>query len=168
MNRWIVAALRAVIAIALLGSLAVQGLMIPLALRDMDGTRTEIRVAFAVLVLVGVLGLQLIGVSTWRLLTMVRRGTVFSFGAFRHVDRIIAAISVGAVVVFGFAVLGAYSNRTNPGDEVAPGLVGMVCVLALVVGGVALLVYVLRTLLTQAVALDDEAKHLQAELAEVI
>ncbi|WP_110207092.1 DUF2975 domain-containing protein [Nocardioides daejeonensis] len=168
MNRWIVAALRAVIAIALLGSLAVQGLMIPLALRDMDGTRTEIRVAFAVLVFVGVLGLQLIGVSTWRLLTMVRRGTVFSFGAFRYVDRIIAAISVGAVVVFGFAVLGAYSNRTNPGDEVAPGLVGMVCVLALVVGGVALLVYVLRTLLTQAVALDDETKHLQAELAEVI
>ncbi len=47
------------------------------------------------------------------------------------------------------------------------GLVGPV-LLALVVAGVALLVYVMRTLLAQAVALDDETKQLQAELSEVI
>ena len=38
----------------------------------------------------------------------------------------------------------------------------------LVVGGVALIVLVLRLLLAQAVALDTEAKHLQSELDTVI
>jgi len=117
---------------------------------------------------IGVLALQVIGVSIWRLLTMVRQGTVFSFGAFRHVDRVIGAIALGGAVLFGFAVLAAYSNRTTPGDEIAPGLVGLVCGFSLVAGGVALVVYVMRNLLTQAVALDDATKRLQAELSEVI
>jgi hypothetical protein len=46
--------------------------------------------------------------------------------------------------------------------------VGLICGLSLVVAGVALVVYVLRVLLAQAVALDSEAKHLQSELDEVI
>jgi hypothetical protein len=37
-----------------------------------------------------------------------------------------------------------------------------------VVAGVALVVFVLRALLAQAVALDSQARHLQAELDEVI
>jgi hypothetical protein len=168
MNTVVVGALRVVIALALLGSLAVQGLMVPLIWTDLDGARTSVRVPFVVLVVLGVLALQVVGVCVWRLLTMVRRGTVFSFGAFRYVDVVIGALATGAVVVLGFAVLAAYSNRTTPGDEVAPGLVGLVCGLALVVAGVALLVYVMRTLLAQAVALDDETKQLQAELSEVI
>ena len=82
--------------------------------------------------------------------------------------QLIAAIGAGAVVVLGLAVLAAYANRTTPGDEIAPGAVGIVCGLALVAGGVALVVYVMRTLLAQAVALDDETKRLQAELDGVI
>jgi hypothetical protein len=112
--------------------------------------------------------MQVVGWCTWRLLTMVRRGTVFSFAAFRYVDVICGALAAGAAVLLGFAVLAVYSNRTNPGDEVAPGLVGLVCGLALVVAGVALLVRVLRALLSQAVALDDRTKQLQAELSAVI
>ena len=168
MNIYVVTALRVVIAIALAGSLVVQGLVVTLAWNDLDDARTDIRVPLVGLVLVGVLALQVIGVCTWRLLTMVRRGTVFSFGAFRYVDLVIGAIATGAGVLFGFAVLAAYTNRTTPGDEIAPGLVGLVCGLSLVVAGVALLVLVMRTLLAQAVALDDEAKQLQAELSEVI
>ena len=38
----------------------------------------------------------------------------------------------------------------------------------MIVAGVALIVLVLRMLLAQAVALDAEAHHLQAELDEVI
>ncbi len=164
----VVTALRVVIAFALAGSLVVQGLMVPLIWIDMRDARLDIRVPFAVLVVLGVLALQVIGVCIWRLLTMVRRGTVFSFAAFRYVDLVIGAIGVGAGVVFGFAVLAAYSNRTTPGDEIAPGLVGLICGISLVVAGVALVVYVMRTLLAQAVALDDATKQLQAELSEVI
>lgn len=168
MSIYAVTALRVVIAVALVGSLAVQVLMVPLVWVDMEDARLDIRIPFAVLVVVGVACLQVVGVCTWRLLTMVRQGTVFSFAAFRFVDLMIGAIAVAAAVVLGFAVLASYSNRTSPGDEVAPGLVGLVCGLALVVGGVALLVYVMRSLLAQAVALDDEAKALQAELRGVI
>lgn len=168
MSVYAVTALRVVIAIALAGSLVVQAVMVPVIWMDMDDARLDVRIPFAILVVLGVLALQVIGVCIWRLLTMVRRGTVFSFAAFRYVDVVIGAIAAGAVVVLGFAVLAAYSNRTTPGDEVAPGLVGLVCGLALVAGGVALVVYVMRTLLTQAVELDDATKRLQAELSEVI
>jgi hypothetical protein len=81
---------------------------------------------------------------------------------------VIGAIATASVLVFGIAVLAAYSNRTTPGDEVAPGVVGLICGVSLVIGGVALIVLVLRVLLAQAVSLDTTAKHLQAELDEVI
>lgn len=152
---------------AIAGSLVVQGLMVPLIWIDMGDARMDIRVPLAVLVVLGVLALQVIGVCIWRLLTMVRRGTFFSFGAFRYVDLVIGAIAAGSGVVLGFAVLAAYRNRTSPGDEVAPGLVGPICGMSLVIA-VALVVYVMRNLLTQAVALDDATKQLQAELGEVI
>jgi hypothetical protein len=168
MNTVVVGTLRVVIALALLGSLVVQGLMVPLIWLDLDDARSTVRVGVVVLVVVGVLALQVIGVCIWRLLTMVRRGTVFSHASFMYVDVVIGAIVTGALVVLGFAVLAAWSNRTTPGDEVAPGLVGLVCGLALVAGGVALVVWVMRTLLAQAVALDAETRQLQAELSRVI
>ena len=92
---------------------------------------------------------------------MVRRGTVFSNGAFKFVDIIFRAVSAAAVLVFSIAVLLA------PGD-VAPGVVLLICGAALMVGGVALVILVLRTLLAQAVAREVEAAGLRAELDEVI
>ncbi len=92
---------------------------------------------------------------------MVRRGTVFSHGAFRFVDIIFGAIAVAAVLVFGIAVILA------PG-ETAPGIVMLICGAALMIGGVALVVLVMRTLLAQAVARDVEAAQLRSELDEVI
>jgi hypothetical protein len=166
-NRAILA-LRVVIAIALVGSLAVQFVLAPLIWWDMDEARPDVRVPFVLILVLGVLTMQVTAVCIWRLLTMVRRGTVFSHAAFRYVDIVIGAIAAASVLVFAVAVLAAYSNRTTPGDEVAPGLVGLVCGVALVVAGVALIVLVLRVLLAQAVALDSEAKHLQSELDEVI
>jgi hypothetical protein len=163
-----VLALRAVIAIALAGSLFVQCVMAPLIWLDMDDARPDVRLPFVVILVLGVLTLQVTTVCVWRLLTMVRRGTVFSHAAFRYVDIVIGAIAAASVLVFAVAVLAAYTNRTTPGDEIAPGVVGLICGVALVVAGVALIVLVLRVLLAQAVALDSEAKHLQSELDEVI
>jgi Protein of unknown function (DUF2975) len=163
-----VLALRAVIAVALAGSLLVQGALTPLLWRDLDEAPDGVRPALVVIVVLVVLTMQVVAVCLWRLLTMVRRGTVFSPAAFRYVDVVIGAISAASVLTFGIALVAAYSNRTTSGDEVAPGVVGLVCGASLVVAGVALVVLVLRVLLAQAVALDSEAKHLQSELDEVI
>lgn len=168
MSSWAVRALRAVIAIALVGSLVVQLVLMPLLWLDLDGEPHGVRVPLVVIGVLGVGTLQVTGVCIWRLLTMVGRGTVFSPAAFRYVDIVIGAIATGAVLMFGVAVVARVSNRSTPGDEVAPGAVALICGLSLVIAGVALVVYVLRMLLVQAVALDSEAKHLQSELDEVI
>jgi hypothetical protein len=168
MGRFTVLALRVVIAIAFAGSLFVQGVMMPLLWIDLDGAPAGVRVSVIALMVLGIATMQVTAVCIWKLLTMVRRGTVFSSAAFRYVDVVIGAIATASVLTFGFAVVAAYINRTTPGDEVAPGVVLLICGVSLVVAGIALIVLVMRMLLAQAVALDTEAKHLQSELDEVI
>ena len=163
MGKLEVLALRLVIGVVLAGSLFVQVWMVPLLSTDLEqaGAPEAARIAFLVIVVLGILCVQVVAVCVWRLLTMVRRGTVFSNGAFKFVDIIFWAVSAAAVLVFSIAVLLA------PGD-VAPGVVLLICGAALMVGGVALVILVLRTLLAQAVARDVEAAGLRAELDEVI
>ncbi|GAA5037958.1 DUF2975 domain-containing protein [Microbacterium fluvii] len=161
MGRATILALRIVIALALAGSLVVQTLIVPTIWADLDGAPPAPRIAFVTLIVLGVASLQVFAVCVWQLLTRVRRGSVFSESSFRYVDVITWAIVAAAVIVFAFAVLLA------PG-EVAPGAVGLVCGAALVLGGMALLVRVMRMLLRQAVDRDAEAKALQAELDEVV
>ncbi len=168
MNMWVVRALRGVIATALTGSVVVQAAMVALLWLDTDEAPTGIDIALTTIGVAGVATLQVVAVSIWRLLTMVRRGTVFSPAAFRYVDRVIAAIGTASVLVLAVAVVARFANHATPGDEVAPGLVGLICGLALVVAGVALVVYVMRSLLVQAVSRDVEAQQLQSELDEVI
>ncbi|WP_286928957.1 MULTISPECIES: DUF2975 domain-containing protein [Aeromicrobium] len=168
MSKWAIATLRVVIAIALLGSVVVQAGMVALLWWDTDEEPTASGVALVIIGVLGVVTLQVVAVCIWRLLTMVRRGTVFSRAAFRYVDGVICAISATAVLIFAVAVWARFANHATPGDEVAPGLVGLICGFALVAAGVALVVYVMRALLTQAVALDSETKHLKSELDEVI
>lgn len=168
MAGWTVVALRTVLAIALLGSVAVQGVFAALPWLDQGAAPVWLRLALSVVGVGGVLCLQVIGVCIWQLLTRVRRATVFSIDSFRYVDAVIAALVVAAALVFSLAVLARFANHAVPGDEVAPGLVLMVCAAALVTGGVALVVYVLRVLLAQAVSLDAETKQLRSELDVVI
>jgi hypothetical protein len=157
-----VLALRIVIAIALAGSLFVQAVMVPLFWVDLDEAPAGVRVPVIVIVTLGIVTMQVTAVCVWRLLTMVRRGTVFSHAAFRYVDIVIGAIAVASALTFGLAVTLA------PGEAVAPGIVLLICGISLTVAGVALIVLVLRMLLAQAVARDAEAHHLRAELNEVI
>ena len=168
MDRWVVLALRGVIAVALVGSVVVQAVMVALLWLDTDEPVTGIRVSLVVIGVLGVACLQVIAVCVWRLLTMARRGTVFSHASFRYVDVVIGAIATGSVLVFAVAVVARFANHATPGDEVAPGIVGLICGLSLVVAGVALVVYVMRALLAQAVARDSEARQLQSELDVVI
>lgn len=163
MGKLTILALRIVIAMVLAGSLFVQVRMVPLLSTDLveAGAPDGPRVALLAIVVLGILCVQVVSVCVWRLLTMVRRGTVFSRGAFRFVDIIFGAIAFAAVLVFGIAVILA------PG-ETAPGIVMLICGAALMIGGVALVVLVMRTLLAQAVARDVEAAQLRSELDEVI
>lgn len=164
MGRLTVLALRAVLATAIAGSLFVQVVMVPLLWADLDDVEIgrPARVSLVVIVVLGIATMQVVAVCVWRLLTMVRQGTVFSHAAFRYVDVVIGAVATAAVLTFGVAVVLA------PGEAVAPGVVLLVCMAALVVAGVALIVVVMRMLLAQAVARDAEAQDLRAELDTVI
>jgi hypothetical protein len=160
-----VLALRTVIALMLAGSLFVQLVMVPLLavdLRELAPEFAYLRTPILVIAVLGVVTIQVTLVCVWRLVTMVRRGTVFSAAAFRYVDVVIGAVVAAALLTFGLAVTLA------PGEAVAPGIVLLICGASLGVLGVALVVLVLRTLLAQAVDRDVEAHRMQAELDEVI
>jgi hypothetical protein len=150
MSRWAVGALRAVIVAALVGSAFVQTVMVALLWADLDGAPAARRVAVVTIAVLGIAVVQVCAVCVWRLLSMVTRDTVFRAEAMRYVDTIIAAIAVGAVLVFSFGVVLA------PGEAVAPGVVLLVGGLGVLVTGVALVVAVLRLLLTQATRLRTE------------
>ncbi len=157
--------LRIVLAMLLAGSLFVQVVMVPLLAVDLDGLDPDyayLRTPLLVIAVLGIVTIQVVLVCVWRLLTMVRRGTVFSNAAFRYVDVVIGAIAAASLLMFGLGVVLA------PGEAVAPGVVLLVVGAAVLIAGVALIVVVMRMLLTQAVARDAEAHHLQAELDEVI
>lgn len=166
MGRYTILALRAVLVLALAGSVFVQAVMVPLLAVDLeeDFNRdvADVRVAIIVIVLLGIVLTQVVMVCVWRLVTMARAGTVFSHAAFRYVDVVIAAIAAASLLTFVLGVVLA------PGEAAAPGVVLLIGGLAVLIAGVALVVVVMRALLAQAVARDVEAQGLRAELDEVI
>ncbi|TCC48060.1 DUF2975 domain-containing protein [Kribbella pittospori] len=156
-----VRALRAVLVVVLAGTVFVQASMVwALATDPEDGSLplTPLRV----ITILGMVSVQVALVCVWRLVTMVRRGTVFSNAAFRYVDVLIGAIVAAALVWFAVTVLNAPGQRADPGVTVIMGGVGVAIL------GVALIVLVLRMLLAQAVARDAEATQMQDELNELI
>lgn len=120
------------------------------------------RIPVVVIVVLGIVTIQVSMVCVWKLLDLVRRGTVFSHASFRLVDVVTGAVLTAALLAFALgAVLAS-------GEAVAPGVVLLVGGAGDLLLGVALLVLVLRALLAQAVDRDAEARHLRAELDEVI
>lgn len=97
MGKVAVLALRVVLAFGLAGSLFVQAVMVPLLAVDLDEAPAAVRVPVIMIVLLGVVTCQVTMVCVWRLLTMVRRGTVFSHAAFRYVDVVLGAVAAASV-----------------------------------------------------------------------
>lgn len=161
MGKFTVTVLRGLIAVALAGSLVVQTVLVPVIWLDLHGTPLAARVTFVSLLVLGIVTMQVFAVCVWQLLTKVRRGSVFTEASFRYVDIIVGAISAAAVLTFAVAVMLATG-------EAAPGVVGLICGAALVLGGMALLVVVMKNLLRQAIAREREAAALRAELDEVV
>ena len=161
MGKLTVYALRAVLALVLAGTVFVQAVMVlALATKPDDGSLPLTQ--FRVIAILGMVSAQVALVCVWRLVTMVRRGTVFSHAAFRYVDVVIGAIVAAALVWFAVTIVNAPGQRDDPGVTAIMGGAGVAIL------GVALIVLVLRMLLAQAVARDVEAAQLQAELNEVI
>lgn len=164
MSRHAILALRGVILLTFLGLVAIQVVVLPAIAFDVreDLSSSPLQLPVAIIGFLGLLMVQVAMVCIWRLLTMVRRDTVFSPAAFRYVDVIIGA-AIGATVL---AVV--LSFVLAPGEDVAPGIVLLVVVGGVGTAGIALLMLVMRALLAKAVALDATATTLQAELDEVI
>ena len=156
-----VQALRVVLVVVLAGTVFVQASMVwALIAKPVEGPLplTPLRV----ITILGMLSVEVALVCVWRLVTMVRRGTVFSHAAFRYVDVIIGAIVAAALVWFAVTAINAPGQRDDPGVTLIMGGIGVAIL------GVALIVFVLRMLLAQAVARDVEAAQLRSELDEVI
>ncbi len=163
MGKLTVHALRAVLALVLAGTLFIQVLMVWTLISGNDPEDGKLPLtAMRIVTILGMVSVQVALVCVWRLVTMVRRGTVFSHAAFRYVDGVIGAIVAAALVWFAVTIINAPGQRDDPGVTLIMGGIGVAIL------GVALIVLVLRMLLAQAVARDVEATKLQADLDEVI
>jgi Protein of unknown function (DUF2975) len=163
MGKLTVHALRAVLAVVLTGTVLIQVLMVWTLIGGNDPEDGSLPLtSLRLITILGMVTVQVALVCVWRLVTMVRRGTVFSHAAFRYVDIVIGAIVAAALVWFTVTAINAPGQRDDPGVTLIMGGIGVAIL------GVALIVLVLRMLLAQAVARDVEATQLKAELNEVI
>ncbi|MEV4943842.1 DUF2975 domain-containing protein [Streptomyces zaomyceticus] len=163
MGKLAVHALRAVLAVVLVGTVFVQASMVWVLVSGNDQEDGSLPLTpLRLITILGMVSAQVALISVWRLVAMVRRGTVFSHTAFRYVDFVIGSIVAASLLWFAVTALNAPGQRDDPGVTVIMGGVGLAIL------GVALIVFVLRMLLAQAVALDVEATQMRAELDEVI
>jgi Protein of unknown function (DUF2975) len=163
MGKLAVGALRAVLGMVFAGTVFVQVLMVWVLVSGSDPEDGSVPLtAMRVVTILGMVSVQVAVVCVWRLVAMVRRGTVFSHAAFRYVDGVIGAVVAAALVWFAVTAVNAPGQRDDPGVTLIMGGIGVAIL------GVALIVLVLRMLLAQAVSRDVEATQMQAELDEVI
>ncbi|MGO2053662.1 DUF2975 domain-containing protein [Glutamicibacter sp. 287] len=158
-------ALRIVLGLVVLGSLFIQCFMIPLAAMELADRPAEfayLRISLFSYAVLALLIVQICCVCVWKLVARVRRGTVFTHASFKFVNIIITAIASGAVLTF---ILGTIMA---PGEAVAPGVVLLVGGFGVLLAGIALIVLVLRHLLSQAASTEAQAALLRTELGGVI
>lgn len=96
-----------------------------------------------------ILCVQVVVVCTWRLLTLVERDEIFSDGALRWVDGIVAAIGAAWVVLCGVFLAAGFTA-----DD--PGLPLLLFVVLLAGAVLGLLMVVMRALLRQATSLRTD------------
>lgn len=159
MSKTVIAALRAVIALGLFFSVAVQAVYLPWLARDVAVAEPELaflRYPYLAVCIAIVLCIQIALVAIWHLLDMVGKQAIFSTAAFRWVDVIIWCTVAATLIVTGLFVYHGFVLALGP-----PLLGGML--LAAIVSGafVALLLVVMRELLVNA-------SQMRAELEEVI
>src|SRR5262245_24426341 len=119
MGKLTVRALRAVLVVVLTGTVLVQAGMLWALVSGNDPEDGSLPLTpMRVIVILGMATAQVALVCVWRLVTMVRRGTVFSHAAFRYVDLVIGAIVAAALLWFAVTAINAPGQRADPGVTV--------------------------------------------------
>ncbi|MFB7915580.1 DUF2975 domain-containing protein [Streptomyces sp. NPDC056061] len=166
MNRLFISMLRAGIVAAVLVGLFGQVVVIPTTAADeVDAfpPYAPFAVPYATVAIVGVACVQVALVAVWMLLSMARRGAVFTPLAFRWVDTIIGSSVVATLLALGVTGHLALATIPSPDDDdmAVLGALGAAITSVCVGAAFAMLVSILRSLLRKATDLQDE-------IAEVI
>ncbi|MFG3257771.1 DUF2975 domain-containing protein [Streptomyces sp. NPDC048172] len=165
MHRYLIAALRVGIALAILLGLFGQTVVIPATAAnevDVFPPYAPYEGPYVTVAILGVLCVQVALVAVWMLLTMVEREAIFTARAFRWVDLVIGSSLVATALALGAAGHLAVAEIPSPdgGMQVEGALAGAVACVG-VGAAFAMLVLVLRGLL-------HKATELQTEMAEVV
>lgn len=165
MHRFVIAALRAGIVLAILLGLFGQLVVIPGAAAD-EVDRFPPYAPFAgpytTVAVVEVVCVQVALVAVWMLLTMVERDAIFTPRAFRWVDVIIGSSVVATLLALGVAGHLALAEIPSPDDGMdAEGALAAATAGLGVAAGFVMLMVIMRGLL-------HKATDLQAEIAEVV
>ncbi|WP_335936508.1 DUF2975 domain-containing protein [Streptomyces sp. PTD5-9] len=166
MNQLFTVALRAVVVAAITLGLFGQFVVIPATAAD-EVDRfppyAPFAAPYATVAIIGVACVQVALVAVWMLLTMVRRGAIFTQSAFRWVDTIIGSSAVATLLALGVTGHLALAEIPTPDDDNMAVISALAAALASVGVGVAfiMLVVVMRGLLRKAT-------DLETEIAEVV
>jgi Protein of unknown function (DUF2975) len=157
MNAWMLSLLKVLIVILFAGGALVAVTFIPFAaLSDAQAypELSYLAIPYAVLAIGTVACAEVILVATWKLAGMVQRGRIFDASALRWVTLMVRSAVLATALVGVVAIHGTFFVPPNPGSITLLGAtVG--------VGAVALILMVMRDMLTTAV------QH-KAELDEVV
>jgi hypothetical protein len=153
MNRVLIVALRVLIVILLAGMLFGQLRFLPVVVANdlVEHGAGEVAVLYPAIGIALVACAEATLVAIWVLLSMVRKGAIFSERAFRWVDLIVYS-GIAATVLALFFLL--HWNWIAP--EIPPGILGIVAGLVLALATFVLLMLVMRGLLRSATELRGE------------
>ena len=158
--RRVVLPLRILLAIVFAALVVAQIWAVPGLLPDLDEPSLERSFMRWTMLAASILGLacvQVVVVSTWKLLTMVTQDRIFSASSLPWVNAIVWAVAVGWLMLLGTFVCAYYFIIDEVSDD--PVLPAVLLLLLLVGAVLGLLMVVMRALLRQATTLraDMEA-----------
>ena len=149
MSLVVIRVLRVLVVLIALGALAAQAMIVFFVATNPEVDPTDRAVAYAIVAVAAIVGLEVALVALWVLLSMVRRDAIFHERAFRWVDVISVAGLVAAVLVAALCVhIGELDDA--PGLVLIGGGIGIVGV------AFALLMVVMRGLLRSATVFRRE------------
>jgi len=155
--RHVVLPLRILLTLVFAGLVAAQIWALPAMLPDIEDPSLEQSVMRSAMLALSVLGLacvQVVIVSTWKLLTMVTTDRIFSVSSLPWVNAIVLAITVGWVMLLSTLVCAYYFIIDEVSDDAAlPALLLLLLLIGAVLG---LLMVVMRALLRQATTLRTD------------
>ncbi|MGW6935712.1 DUF2975 domain-containing protein [Lentzea sp. NPDC054927] len=164
MSRALVLFLQALLAVAVLGGLFAQVVVIPTTAADevaLFPPYESVRVPLVVSAIVFIACLQVLAVALGGMLHLAGRGTVFESGALTWTNIAIGAIAAGAVVLAGLFVYVTFADIPSPADGMETlGLWMGSAVGTVAAVGVALLVVVGRHWLRRAILQRAELEQI--------